>query len=75
MHAGVHAFNHRKDKKNDFRRLWQIKINAAVRNHGLSYSAFMGALKKHAVGLDRKTLAHLAEHEPKTFDRVVAKIQ
>ena len=45
-HAGSYSFAHRKDKKGDFRKLWQIKINAFVRNYDLSYSKFMGSLKK-----------------------------
>ena len=71
MHAGKHAFAHRRDKKNDFRRLWQTKIGAAVKPMGLSYSRFMGALKKKNIALDRKILAGLAEHNPDIFARVV----
>ncbi|OGI81713.1 50S ribosomal protein L20 [Candidatus Nomurabacteria bacterium RIFCSPHIGHO2_02_FULL_42_24] len=74
-HAGAHAFAHRRDKKGDFRRMWQVKINAAARAHGLSYSRFMDALKKKQVGLDRKILAHLAEHYPETFSRIVARVE
>lgn len=73
--AGVNAYTHRKSKKSDFRRLWQIKINAAVRQHGLSYSTFMKALKQHNIGLDRKVLALLVEHEPTAFERIVAKVK
>ena len=73
-HAGTHAFAHRKDKKNDFRRLWQIKISAAVKPLGLSYSKFINALKKKEFGLDRKVLADMAENEPKTFENVVKQI-
>ncbi len=73
-HAGTHAFAHRKDKKNDFRRLWQIKISAAVVPLGLSYSKFINALKKKEVGLDRKVLADMAENEPKTFENVVKQV-
>lgn len=73
IHARVHAFNHRKQKKGDFRRLWQTKIGAATRAHGLSYSTFIGNLKKKNIGLDRKILAGLAEHKPETFERVLAK--
>lgn len=71
LHAGVHAFTHRKQKKGDFRRLWQIKINAAVRGAELSYSKFIGALKKKDIGLDRKVLADMAENNPETFERIV----
>ncbi len=73
--AGVHAFAHRRDKKNDFRRLWQIKIGAAAVTHGLSYSKFMGALTKKGILLDRKILAHLAEKEPATFAAIVAEVK
>jgi len=71
LHAGNHAFAHRRDKKNDFRRLWQIKINAAVRPFGISYSKFIGALKKKNIGLDRKILADLAQNNPEAFEKVV----
>lgn len=74
-HAGAHAFAHRKDKKNDRRKLWNVKINALVREHGLSYSKFIGALKKANIALDRKILADLAENNPKVFAKVVEKIK
>lgn len=74
-HAGNHAFAHRRDKKNDFRRLWQIKINAAIRPLGMSYSKFIDALKKKDIGLDRKVLADLAENNPETFEKVVAEVK
>lgn len=70
-HAGAYSFAHRRDKKGDFRRLWLVKINAAVRPHGLSYSKFMDAAKKKGIALDRKSLAHLAEFKPETFKKVV----
>jgi len=73
-HAGSHAFAHRKDKKSDFRRLWQIKINAAVRPLGISYSRFIDSLKKKEIGLDRKVLADIAENEPKAFENIVKQI-
>src|SRR3989338_7015101 len=64
LHAGVHAYRGRKERKRDFRRLWQIKINAAVRQQGLNYSRFIDGLKKKNILLDRKILADLAENEP-----------
>ncbi len=73
-HAGTHAFAHRKDKKNDFRRLWQIKISAAVVPLGLSYSKFIDALKKKEIGLDRKVLADMAEKNSKTFKNIVKQV-
>jgi len=74
LHAGVYAFAHRKDKKNDFRRLWQTKINAAVRPLGISYSVFIDKLHKKDVALDRKILADLAENNPDTFEKIVREV-
>jgi len=71
LHAGKHAFAHRRKKKRDFRALWQIKINAASRNHGVSYSKFIGALTKKKIALNRKMLAELAEHNPDIFEKVI----
>ena len=68
----------RREKKRDARALWQVQINAAVRlaspkggSNGLSYSRFMGLLKKNKIELDRKILAQLAEYHPDTFKRIV----
>ncbi len=69
--AGTHAFAHRREKKNDFRRLWNIKIGAGLQAHGLSYSKFIGALKKKHIDLDRKILADLAENNLEVFAQVV----
>jgi len=74
-HAGAYAFAHRRDKKGDFRRLWNVKINAGLRPLGLSYSKFMGAAKKANLGLDRKSLAHLAEFQPEAFKKVVESVK
>ena len=76
-HAGAYAFAHRRDKKGDFRRLWNVKINAGLRliDPKNSYSKFIGALKKAKIYLDRKSLAHLAEFKPETFRRVVTKVK
>jgi large subunit ribosomal protein L20 len=73
--AGVHAFAHRRDRKADFRRLWQIQINAAVRQHGLSYSKFIDLLKKNKIELDRKILAQLARDYPAVFAKVVEAVK
>src|SRR3989338_9604057 len=75
MHAGAYAFAHRRDKKGDMRRLWNVKINAALRPLGFSYSRFIGAAKKKGIEIDRKALAHLAEFKPEVFARVVAKVK
>ena len=74
-HAGAYAFAHRRDKKGDFRRLWNVKINAALRPLGFSYSKFMGAAKKKNISLDRKSLALLAETKPDAFKKIVAMVK
>ena len=74
FHAGSYAFRHRKTKKREFRNLWTLRINAAVRPLGLSYSKLIGSLKKRSVGLDRKSLATLAKDYPQAFERVIKKL-
>ncbi len=71
MHAGSYARAHRRDKKGDMRRLWNVRINAALAEQNLSYSKFMGALKKKNIAVDRKILATLAEQNPESFRRLV----
>lgn len=66
-----HQYVSRKLRKRDFRRLWIIRIGAAVRPYGLNYSHFMGALRRANVGLNRKVLAELALRDPETFEKVV----
>jgi len=74
-HAQLHAFAHRRDKKNDFRQLWIARINAAIRAHGMRYSAFIKAFKDAGIALDRKVLATIAQESPAAFDRIVAKVK
>src|SRR3954471_22430885 len=64
FHAGTYSFAHRRDKKGDFRRLWNVRISSALKPFGFSYSKFIGALKKKSINLDRKILADLAENSP-----------
>lgn len=71
FHAGTYSFAHRKDKKGDFRRLWNVRISAILKENGTSYSKFIPALKIKEIVLDRKILAHLAEHHPATFKKVL----
>ncbi len=73
--AGARAYSDRKKKKRNNRQLWQIKINAACREHGLSYSKFIALLKKNKIELDRKILADLAEYEPATFAKIIEKVK
>ncbi len=73
-HAGNHAFNDRRKKKGVFRALWNVRLNAGLRAHGLTYSTFMGLLKKKQVLLNRKMLAELAQTDPAAFARVIASV-
>ena len=72
MHAGASAFTHRRDKKGDARKLWNVKISYASKELGTSYSKLMGGLKKKGILIDRKILANLVEENPETFKRIVA---
>jgi large subunit ribosomal protein L20 len=74
-HAGAYAFAHRRDKKGDARRNWNVKISYAVKELGTSYSKLMGALKKKNVLLDRKILATLSVEAPETFKKIVSMAQ
>lgn len=71
LRAMAFAFRGRRQRKREFRRLWIARINAAVRPYGLSYSAFMGSLKKAGIELDRKALSEMAIREPESFKAVV----
>jgi large subunit ribosomal protein L20 len=70
-HSGVYAYRDRRDRKGQFRRLWIVRINAAVRPHGLSYSRFVSGLKSAGIEVDRKILADLAVHDPAAFALLV----
>lgn len=72
LHAWTHAFSGRKQKKRDFRTLWNVRINAAARANGTTYSQLISQLKKANIKLDRKILANLAQQEPKVFAKVLA---
>ena len=65
-----YSYRDRKVKKRDFRRIWIVRINAAVREHGMNYSQFICALKAADIAMDRKTLAYLAMEEPTLFEQV-----
>jgi large subunit ribosomal protein L20 len=70
MRALSYAYRHRRERKRDFRRLWTVRINAAARLNGLSYSRFIYGLKRAEVALDRKILAELAVNHPAEFARL-----
>ena len=73
LHAGLHAYRDRRKKKRDFRRLWQIKIGAAAKDLGISYSRFIYNLKQKNIEIDRKILAELAEKRPEIFKEIFEK--
>jgi len=75
LHSWSYSLRDRKVRKRDKRQLWQIKINAATRSHGIPYSRFINALKKNKIELDRKILADLAENNPEMFKKIVEKIK
>ena len=71
----LYAYRDRKAKKRDFRALWIQRINAGAREHGMSYSQLMGALKKANIDLNRKVLADLAMNHPEAFKSIVDKVK
>jgi len=73
LHAGQYAFMGRKLRKREMRKLWIIRINAALKSYQLSYSKFINGLKKAKIELNRKILADLALFDPKTFEAIVKK--
>lgn len=73
--AQTYAYEGRKQKKRNFRALWIQRINAGVREHGMSYSEFMGKLAKNNIELNRKVLADLALNHPEAFKAVVDKVR
>ena len=73
--AMQYAYRGRKEKKRNFRALWIMRINAGAREHGMSYSQFMGALKKNNIELNRKVLADLAMNYPEAFKAVVDQVK
>jgi large subunit ribosomal protein L20 len=75
LKAGTSAYRDRKKKKHTMRALWQMRINAAARLHGLSYSKFIALLKVNKIGLDRKILAQLATDYPVAFGNIVEKVK
>jgi large subunit ribosomal protein L20 len=71
LRSEVFAYRDRRTRRREFRRLWTIRINAAVRQRGLRYSQFIAGLKRAEVQLDRKILAEMAVHDPQAFDQIV----
>lgn len=75
LHADKYAYRDRRNRKRDMRALWLIRLNAALRENGTTYSKFAGALKKAKIDLNRKVLAELANQAPKAFDALVAEVK
>ncbi len=75
MKAGLYAYRDRRTKKRVFRTLWIARINAAVREHGITYSAFMNGMKKASIELDRKVLADMAVLDKPAFAAIVSKVK
>ena len=75
VHAGKNAFDHRKDKKGDYRSLWIVRLNAAIRENGYkSYSTFIAGMKKANIELDRKVLSEFASKHPEVFTRIASQV-
>ncbi|MCF0216715.1 MAG: 50S ribosomal protein L20 [Fibrobacteraceae bacterium] len=74
-HAGQYAYAHRRDKKGDFRTLWITRLNAAVREYGMSYSKFIYQLSKANIKMNRKVLADMAVADPAAFAEVVKAVK
>ena len=74
VHAGTYAFAHRRDKKGDFRRLWNVRLNSALRENGLTYSKFIGILKKKNILLNRKMLSEISAERPEVFKKILEEV-
>tara|TARA_Y100000994_G_scaffold227379_1_gene210937 strand:+ start:98 stop:442 length:345 start_codon:yes stop_codon:yes gene_type:complete len=70
----LYSYRDRRQKKRNFRKLWIVRINAAVREHGLTYSKFISLLKKNDIALDRKTLSYIAVNDPIGFASIVKSV-
>jgi large subunit ribosomal protein L20 len=74
LKAGKYAYRDRRLKKRNMRQLWTVRLNAALRPHGVSYSRFMGSLKTANVSLDRKVLSFLAKDHPAVFESILKQV-
>lgn len=75
LHADSYAYRDRRNRKRDFRALWLIRANAALRENGTTWSKFAGMLKKHGITINRKMFAELAVKHPEVFDKMVATVK
>jgi len=74
-HAGTYSFAHRRDKKGDFRRLWNVRLSAFLKENGISYSKFIPLLKRKQIALDRKILSQLTKDRPDIFEKIVETVK
>jgi len=74
LHADKYAYRDRRNRKRDFRALWLVRVNAALRDNGTTWSKFAALLKKNKIALNRKMLAELAVRQPATFDKMVQEL-
>jgi large subunit ribosomal protein L20 len=75
LHADSYAYGHRRLRKRDFRKLWTIRINAAAREQGTTFSRLLGALRKQNIQLNKKMLAELAIRNPQALEKVIASVK
>ena len=75
MHALRYSYEHRKKRKGDMRRLWNIRINAAAREHGITYSSLIHGMKIAGIQIDRKILSDLAIQNPEAFTEIVSVVK
>ena len=75
QHAWTYSYRDRRNKKRDFRRLWQIRINAICKENDISYSKFINLLKKNEIIIDRKILAQLAQEHPEIFKKIIQEVK
>lgn len=75
FHAGSYAFAHRRDKKGDFRRLWNVRLSAILHENGISYSKFISLLSKNKITLDRKVLSEVALKNPEVFKSLLSNLK
>ncbi|AAG34734.1 50S ribosomal protein L20 [Mycoplasmoides pneumoniae] len=75
IQAAKYAYRDRRNKKRDFRSLWILRLNAALREQGMTYSVFINLLKKHNIEINRKVLSELAIKEPSKFNLIVQKVK
>ncbi len=73
-HAGNYAFAHRRDKKTDFRKIWNVRINSGLEDSNLSYSKLIGLLKKSQILINRKILSEIVAVNPDSFKRILSKL-